>query len=318
MANFLEGEVNKQIKIQKNGQVKYAQSGRREGEDKSELERMLEEGWVQTSSYEEGKDMAFAYADFLPEDVVAIYAENWAKSGDNTIALSATRKSKEWEKEFGFLKRKDGSLVMDEVSAISTKASYKESLSEVGVTNFEDFESYFNDMIGGGEAEDPVSAREFQDRIDIVYAGVKDKIPEVEQLFRQRYGLDVDSGSIFAALVNPTIEDKLLAGDISTLNLQAQAKAKGFSSTFNRFEQLRKLGMTEEQAKSLYGGASSAISSAKAVGRDLDISTLEGSVTGDMTASQRLERIQGNIASQMGYTLGAAKKDGKVTGLSTR
>ena len=95
MAAFQEGQVNKQVKIQKNGQVKYAQSGRREGEDKSELERMLEEGWVQTSAYEEGKDMANSYADFLPEDVVAIYAENWAKSGDNAIALAATRKSKE-------------------------------------------------------------------------------------------------------------------------------------------------------------------------------------------------------------------------------
>ena len=315
MADFLEGEVNKQIKIQKNGQVKYAQSGRREGEDKSELELMEEQGWVQTSVYDEGVDMASAYAQFLPDEIIGKYAEAWAKSGDSNIALSATRKTKEWKDEFGYLERADGSLVMDEITAISTKASYKESLAEVGVTNFEDFEPFFNDMIGGGEAEDPVSAREFQDRVDIVYAGVKDKIPEVEQLFRNRYGLDVDSGSIFAALVNPTIEDKMLAGDISTLNLQAQAKSKGFSSTFNRFEQLRKLGMTEEQAKSLYGSAGSVMSSARAAGRDLNIGTLEGSVTGDMTATQKLDRIQGNISSQMGYTLGAAKKDGKVTGL---
>ena len=101
MAAFQEGQVNIEVNLLYAGQVKTAQAGRRGGEDKSELERMLEEGWVETSAYEEGKEMASAYADFLPEDVIGIYAENWAKSGDNTIALAATRKSKEWEKEFG-------------------------------------------------------------------------------------------------------------------------------------------------------------------------------------------------------------------------
>lgn len=51
------------------------------------------------------------------------------------------------ENEFGHLKRPDGSLRMSELESLSVKATYKETLSEVGITDFKDFEDNFNILI---------------------------------------------------------------------------------------------------------------------------------------------------------------------------
>jgi len=170
-------------------------------------------------------------------------------------------------------------------------------------------------MVGGHETGDPVSAEEFQQRVDVVWSGVKNQIPEVEKLFREKYGINVDAPTIFGALVNDKIQDKVLQGDISTLQLQAEASSRGFTTTFARFQELKNLGMSQEQASGLYEAAGGIIEQARTVGRTLDISTLEEAATGDDTASKRLQRIQAELASQGGATFGAAKKGDEVTGL---
>ena len=265
---------------------------------------------------DEGTDIAKALYAFLPPEVVNEYAKNWVKSGDPNVAMGMTRQTKPWKDNFGKLMRDDGTLIMDELSFIGIKASYKQTLSEVGINDFSDFEEDFDDMATGFGTDDPVSAEEFQARIDMVYAGVKDQIPEVEKLFRQQYGLGVDEGTIFGALINPKIQDKVLAGDIATLQLQAQATSKGFTTSFARFQELRKLGLTTEAAKGLYETAGSFISQARSVGRDLNVSTLESATVGDTDAKQRIARIQAEIQSSGGLNIGAAKKGDEVIGLT--
>ena len=263
----------------------------------------------------EGLELAQALYSFMPQGVLDAYADAWVSSGNQTIALAQTRESKAWKDEFGFLMRDDGTMVMDEMSALSTKASYKETLAEVGIFDYTDFEEDFNMMLSGHETGDPVSAQEFQDRIDIVYGGVKEQIPEVEKLFRERYDLPINTGTVFAALINPKIQDKVLAGDIATLQLQAEATSRGFSTTFARFQELKNMGLTQESAKGLYEGAGDFIGAAKQVGRDLDISTLESAAVGDTGAQKTLRRIQAELEYSQGATFGATKKDDKVTGL---
>ena len=314
----------------------------REGEAASELDRLLagsisgREGYAggvvgtrPTSSsssssskpdndgrtYSAGSSLASTLYNFLPDAVIDEFAKQWVKSGDPDIAIKATRQTKPWKDNFGKLMREDGTLIMDELSFMSVKASYKQTLSEVGVNDFTDFEDEFTDMATGYGTADPVSAEEFQTRIDMVYAGVKDQIPEVEKLFRERYNMPMNSGTVFAALINPKIQDKVLAGDIATLQLQAQATSRGFTSTFGRFQELRNLGLTTEQAKGIYGTAGLMQSQASSIGRELELKTLEDAAIGDIAASQRLNRIQAELSSKQGIQLGSAKKDGKVTGL---
>ena len=268
-------------------------------------------------SIAEGTTLAQSLYNFLPDEVIDEFAKAWVKSGDPEVAIGTTRQTKAWKDNFGKLMRNDGTLVMDEITFLSTKASYKQTLAEVGIQDFTDFEDEFDDMATGFETGDPVSSEEFQTRIDMVYGGVKNQIPEVEKLFRERYNINLDAPTIFGALINPKIQDKVLAGDIATLQLQAEASSRGFTTTFGRFQELRNLGLTQEQAKGVYSTASSFISQASSVGRDLDISTLEEAALGDVSAQQRLQRIQADIAVNYGgITLGAAKKNDEVIGLT--
>ena len=258
----------------------------------------------------EGKDLAKAMYSFLPPKVIEQFAKNWVKSGDPNIALGATRQTKEWKDNYGYLEREDGSLIMDELSAESTIATYKQTLGEVGIQDYTDFEDDFKEMITG-----EVSGAEFQQRVDVVYSGVVNQIPEVETLFRERYNINVDQPTIFASLINPKIQDKVLAGEIATIQLQAEAASRGFSTSFARFQELKNLGLTQQQARSLYETAGTVMQQATTIGRDLELETLEEAALGDVEAQKRIQRVQAELQSKQGITLGAAKQGKQITGL---
>jgi hypothetical protein len=319
--------VSNQVTLYKDGATTTAQANLRPGESESELDRKLRDGWSRSpqrgagtsntgASSVVGFETALATARslyaFFPESVIRKYAEAWIKYDDTQLAIAETRNSSEWKSEFGFLRREDGSLIMSEAEAMSAKASYAETLSEVGITDTQQFNKKFEDLIAG-----EVSAAEFQQRVDLVYSQVVNQIPEVERLYRDRYGINIDQPTIFGALVDPDISDKVLRGDIQTLQLQAQASTRGFTQSFARFEELRKAGLTVDTARQLYETAQPTIELAETVGRELDISTLEEAALGDVASQRRLQRIQAEIQSEIGGAdLGAARtRTGEIVGL---
>ena len=269
----------------------------------------------ESASNKPNTDAAMAVArslfSFFPEAVLKDYANAWIKYDDAQLAIAETRTKPAWKAEFGYLQRDDGSLIMSEAEALSTKASYAETLGEVGITDTTQFSTKFNDLITG-----EVSAAEFQQRVDLVYNQVVDQIPEVEKLYRDRYGIEIDQPTIFGALIDPDISDKVLKGDIQTLQLQAQASIRGFTQSFARFEELRKAGLTTEQAAQVYEQATGFIEAASTVGREVELETLEEAALGDVTSQQRLQRISSEIQSQGGIQLGSAQtQSGEITGL---
>jgi|LUMV01.1.fsa_nt_gb hypothetical protein len=325
MASFVNpdaGTSGQQVTIYKSdGSTTTAQKYRREGEDKSELDMMLESGdWSRTPfrdskssterSMDAGIETAKALMQHMPEALQREFAKSWVKFGDVTIAKQAVRQTPAWEKEFGFLKRDDGSLIMDELSALATKATYRESLAEVGIADTTPFEEQFESLIKG-----EVSGAEFQQRIDTVWNSVKNNIPQVESMFREQYNIDSDTPTIFAALINPEVQDKLLKGELQSLKIGAEARAAGFNRSFTRFESLRKAGMTQEKARDLYQSATPLLERASSLGQGLDIGTLEAAAIGDTKAQQTVARKQSEIQSESSMVLGAAKKGKQVTGL---
>ena len=253
---------------------------------------------------------------YLPEQIVKAYAQGYVNYGGNKeLALAYTRGTKEYQDTFSYLIRDDGSLRMSELEAMSNIESFKSTLAEVGITDFTEFQDEFEEMIGGHETGSPVSPLEFQQRIDLVYNNVIDRIPEVKRLFAEEYGIDTDNATIFASLINPKIEDKVLKGTIATVNIAAEATSRGFTYSFDKFNRLKLLGMNIETAAKVYESAGSLIEQAKGVGRNLELSTIEEAALGDVKSSERLTRITGEIESQSGIRAGARKKDDKVTGL---
>jgi len=249
----------------------------------------------------------FLYS-FFPEEVQAEFAKAWIKSP--LTALAETRTTDAWKDEFGYLKRKDGSLIMTELQALSDKETYRQTLSEVGITDTKDFEKSFEDLIENG-----VAPTEFQDRIDLVWSSVKDNIPQVEQLFRERFDIDTNTPTIFAALINPEIQDKLLKGQLRGLGVAGEAKAAGFTNTFAHFDALAKSGMTQQDARELYGAASGIIGMGQQTGTAIGLEAIEQAAVGDEDAKKQLQLLGAESKSMSSFATGAAKKDGKVSGL---
>jgi len=263
-----------------------------------------------TYDRQEGLQTAQSLYSFFNQDLLNEYANNWVNTGDATRSIGMLRQSAVWEKEFGYLKRDDGSLIMSELDAVSNIASYKNTLFEYNIKDFTLFEDKFKDLIST-----EVSPLEFQQRIDLVYNQVIDDIPKVKELFARDYGIEATDDAIFGALINEDVEQGLLSNQITTLQIEAEAAAAGFNTSFARFETLRREGLTREKARTLYRNAQGLIDAASTVGRELDLATLEGAALGDVQATKRLQRTQADIFAQQGATLGAAKKGDEVTGL---
>jgi len=269
-----------------------------------------EEAKVDAGDYSEGLERARALFKFMPEAVQKEFATQWVKFGETSLARAAVRNTQAWKDEFEYLERKDGSLIMSELEAMATKATYRETLAEVGITDTTEFEKQFEQLITG-----EVSGAEFQQRIDTVWGSVKDNIPQVEQMFREQYNISSDEPTIFAALINPEIQDKLLRGDLETLTIGAEAKAAGFTRSFSRFDSLRKAGLTQDKARQVYQQAGTYQSMATQTGKTTDISTLEEAAVGDVQAMKDIGLLAAESASMSSVKTGATKKDGKVSGL---
>ena len=263
--------------------------------------------------YQKGLEKASALYSFLSPNLLETFAQSWAKYGDANIAMGAVRKSNTWKQEFGYLQRTDGTLIMSEIDALATIATYKSTLAEVGITDFNAFEKQFENLIAN-----EVSGLEFQQRIDTVYEGVSNQIPEVERLFRNRFNISLDAPTIFGALINPDIQDKVLAGDIATLQLQAQASSRGFSTTFARFDELRKQGLNVQEASSLYESAQDIMSSARGVGRQIDLAALEDAAIGDIESRKEIARAADELQSASSFVTGSRQKCYRVIGLTER
>lgn len=258
---------------------------------------------------DEAKNIATALYSYLPQSVLNEFINNYIKTGDADVSIGLTRKSKAWLDNFSHLLNDDGTLAMDELTSLATINTYKQTLKEVGISDFTDFEDEFKQMVTS------VSGAEFQERIDTVYTGVVNQIPEVMEIYSNMMGIKADAPTVFAALINPKIEDKFLKGQIETVQLGAQAKKAGFNFNYDKFNALRKQGLTVQAAQQLYQNASGMMSQAAAIGRDLGLETLEQSVLGDQLAQKRVQRIQSEIMSTQGMTLGAAKEGKEITGL---
>ena len=259
---------------------------------------------------DEGIQQANLLFQFMPESVRNEFAKQWIEYGDTKLAQAATRQTAAWDKEFGYLKRDDGSFIMSELEAVTAKAAYRETLGEIGIADTSEFENQFEALIKG-----EVSADEFQQRIDTVWGAVKNNIPQVEQLFRERYNINSDTPTIFAALINPTIQDKLLKGEIKGLGVAAEAKVAGFTNTFEHFDALAKAGLTQQGARELYGAASGIIGMGQQTGTAIGLEAIEQAAVGDEDAKKQLQLLGAESKSMSSFAAGPAKKDGKVSGL---
>lgn len=211
--------------------------------------------WTATNPYAEGAeyadytDAARALLPWLPDELVRIYAEQWAETGDRELALAYMRQSDAYDQYFAGNRRDDGSFRMSEQEYMATMDAY----SRV----FEDFGLNSNVFIGRRVEllEGEVSPQELVQRLGAAYEGIVTNIPQVREFYATQYGMQLSDAAIFASFIDPDVGDAILNRRISVAQIGGEGLARGLDVDLGFAERLDAGGVSQGQAREFFSQA---------------------------------------------------------------
>ena len=179
-----------------------------------------------------------------------MFANEWARTGDPQVAIAEVRRSDAYEIAFPGNKRPDGTVKFDEVTYTGLKESYIGTLQEYGIPRNTSVDLLTDRFTGLIEGE--VSAREFAQRVDAVYQGIQENIPEVTEFYRENFGLELTPEAIFVGALDPTVGEEIVAGRITTAQIGGEAARAGFEISGDFAQRLQRAGISQAQARQLF------------------------------------------------------------------
>lgn len=261
----------------------------------------------------------------MPDNLLNLFANEWARTGDPKVAIAEVRGTTEYETLFPGNKRADGTVKFDEVTYVGLKESYMGTLAEYGVSR-EISESLLQDRLTS-LIEGEVSAREFQQRVGAVFQGVQENIQEVQDFYATNYGIDLTEESIFLGAIDPSVGEDIVAGKVTTAQIGGEAAKAGFTVDLSTAEKLRKAGLNQQQARQFFSTAADQIPriqelqqrGGKSVAQE-DVFNLEKFTEAMLFQSpdeaEELRRLQAEEESRFSAIGGAARQGSRVTGLT--
>ena len=261
----------------------------------------------------------------MPDNLLNLFANEWARTGDPKVAIAEVRGTTEYETLFPGNKRADGTVKFDEVTYVGLKESYMGTLAEYGVSR-EISESLLQDRLTS-LIEGEVSAREFQQRVGAVFQGVQENIQEVQDFYSTNYGIDLTQESIFLGAIDPSVGEDIVAGKVTTAQIGGEAAKAGFTVDLSTAEKLRKAGLNQQQARQFFSTAADQIPriqelqqrGGKSVAQE-DVFDLEKFTEAMLFQSpdeaEELRRLQAEEESRFSAIGGAARQGSRVTGLT--
>ena len=258
----------------------------------------------------------------LPPDILAIFANEWARTGDPQVAIAEVRRSPEYDIAFPGNKRPDGTVKFDEVTYTGLKESYIGTLQEYGIPR-DTSSSLLADRFTG-LIEGEVSAREFAQRVGAVYAGVQENIPEVQNYYATNFGLELTPESIFLGALDPSVGEEIVAGRITTAQIGGEAARAGFDVTQEFAQKLQRAGVSQAQARQLFAAAEAqlprlqSLQEARGIEPEEQISLeefTEAAVFQSPEEIAQIRRLEEEQASEFTPMTGAARRGRRVTGL---
>jgi hypothetical protein len=258
----------------------------------------------------------------MPPDILDLFANEWARTGDPQVAIAEVRRSPAYEVAFPGNKRPDGTVKFDEVTYTGLKESYIGTLQEYGIPRNTSVDLLTDRFTGLIEGE--VSAREFAQRVDAVYQGIQENIPEVTEFYRENFGLELTPEAIFVGALDPTVGEEIVAGRITTAQIGGEAARAGFEISGDFAQRLQRAGISQAQARQLFTTAQAELPrlqelQARGGVTDPEQFTLEQFTEAAVFQSpEELEEIrllEAEEASRFAPVGGAARRGRRVTGL---
>jgi hypothetical protein len=258
----------------------------------------------------------------MPPDVLALFADEWARTGDPQVAIAEVRRSPAYEIAFPGNKRPDGTVKFDEVTYTGLKESYIGTLAEYGIPRNTSVDLLTDRFTGLIEGE--VSAREFAQRVDAVYQGIQENIPEVQTFYRENFGLELTPEAIFVGALDPTVGEEIVAGRITTAQIGGEAARAGFEISGEFAQRLQRAGISQAQARQLFTSAETALpqlqslQEARGVAPEEQLGLeefAEAAVFQSPEELQQIRRLEQEQQAEFTPELGAVRRGRRVTGL---
>ena len=258
----------------------------------------------------------------MPPDILNLFANEWAKSDNPQVAIAEVRRSDAYEIAFPGNKNPDGTVKFDEVTYGGLKESYIGTLAEYGIprnTSVDLLTDRFTDLVIG-----KVSAREFAQRVDAVYQGIQENIPEVQEYYATNFGLELTPESIFLGALDPTVGEEIVAGRITTAQIGGEAARAGFEISGEFAQRLQRAGISQAQARQLFTAAESelprlqSLQAARGVETEQQLSLedfAEAAVFQSPEELEQIRRVEEEQRAEFAPTVGAARRGRRVTGL---
>ena len=258
----------------------------------------------------------------MPPDILALFADEWARTGDPQVAIAEVRRSPAYEIAFPGNKRPDGTVKFDEVTYTGLKESYIGTLQEYGIPRNTSVDLLTDRFTGLIEGE--VSAREFAQRVDAVYQGIQENIPEVTEFYRENFGLELTPEAIFVGALDPTVGEEIVAGRITTAQIGGEAARAGFEISGDFAQRLQRAGISQAQARQLFTSAQAELPrlqelQARGGVEQPEQFTLEQFTEAAVFQSpeelEEIRQLEAEEASRFAPIGGAARRGRRVTGL---
>ena len=258
----------------------------------------------------------------MPPDILELFANEWARTGDPQVAIAEVRRSDAYEIAFPGNKRPDGTVKFDEVTYTGLKESYIGTLQEYGIPRNTSVDLLTDRFTGLIEGE--VSAREFAQRVDAVYQGIQENIPEVTEFYRENFGLELTPEAIFVGALDPTVGEEIVAGRITTAQIGGEAARAGFQISGDFAQRLQRAGISQAQATQLFTTAQTQLPRLQELQTrggvtDPEQFTLEQFTEAAVFQSpeelEEIQRLEAEEASRFAPVGGAARRGRRVTGL---
>ena len=258
----------------------------------------------------------------MPPDILDLFANEWARTGDPQVAIAEVRRSPAYEIAFPGNKRPDGTVKFDEVTYTGLKESYIGTLQEYGIPRNTSVDLLTDRFTGLIEGE--VSAREFAQRVDAVYQGIQENIPEVTEFYRENFGLELTPEAIFVGALDPTVGEEIVAGRITTAQIGGEAARAGFEISGEFAQRLQRAGISQAQARQLFTTAQAELPRLQELQARDGVEAPEEFTLEQFTEAavfqspEELEEIrllEAEEASRFAPVGGAARRGRRVTGL---
>ena len=218
-------------------------------------------------------------------NLLQVYVDTWAETGNDQLALQAVRDSDEYETYFPGNSRIDpttgeaAGIRYDEATYTALTDAYDRAFIEAGLNPdvFREAEVY-PALVSGD-----VGSQELTSRINAAREAFIDNplAENVRAYYSQNFDIDMTDSALLASALDPAVGERILNRQIAVAQIGAEASARAFDITLQESERLYQLGVTGTKAAQLFSQAESLL------GRVQTMAAAQG--RGEFGISQYLE-----------------------------